>query len=124
MAIQSKPALTAEQWQEVAEQALARAAKQPRELRGLKGRASSKQLSIRRLVWSQAENILALNAKGISYREIAEQLTEGGISITDSSLRRYLYDYRKQRSQGSAAQVQPAQTESMSAKERLRATRF
>jgi hypothetical protein len=115
MSTQPKPALTVAQWQQAAKQALAHVAEKPRELRGRKGRANSKQYSVRRLIWELADEILALNAKGISYRDIAEQLTEEGIPISDNVLRGYISSYRKQK-----GQLLTAQKQQLSARERLK----
>jgi len=108
-------ALTAEQWQQTFKNALTRIAQQPYELRRQQGRTSSKQFSVRRLVWNQAEEVIALNRRGITYQSIAEQLTESGIPIRGSVLKQYICDYRKQK-----GQAPPAQQQKLSAREKLK----
>ena len=80
---------------------------------------NSKQYSVRRLIWELADEILALNAKGISYRDIAEQLTEEGIPISDNVLRGYISSYRKQK-----RQPLMAHGKKLSLKERMKDIKF
>ena len=102
MTTQLESSLTPDQWQQRVKEALARAAEVPHELGGQKG-GGHNQLSIRRLIWNQADDILALRDKGIGYRVIAEQLTESGIPITQAVLKSYICDYRKQKGQAPVA---------------------
>jgi hypothetical protein len=119
-------ALTAEQWQQTFKNALTRIAQQPYELRSQQGRTNRKQVSVRRLVWNQAEEVIALNAQGITYQSIAEQLTESGIPISGSVLKQYICDYRKQKGQALTAGRKPLTEKDgkLSLKERMKDIRF
>lgn len=102
MTAQSQPgttptARTADQWEQTFKQVLNRVAQQPYVLKGQEGGTNSKQISIRRLVFNQAEQILALKAKGATYATIANQLSDAGIPISPNVLKRYICDYRKQK---------------------------
>lgn len=109
---QLNSSLTPDQWSQRVKLALTKAAETPHDL-GEEGNFN--RLSVRRLIWNQAEEIIALNAKGIGYRVIAQQLTEQGVPISQAMLKNYIYAYRKQKGQAHSAAV-PA----LSAKERLR----
>ena len=117
MTAQLDSSLTPDEWSQRIKQALVKAAATPHSLVG--EALGCNRLSIRRLIWNQADEILALKAKGIGYRAIAQQLTESGIPVNEAGLRRYICDYRKRKSQ-----ALPAQGEKLSLKERMKDIKF
>ena len=112
MTAQLDSSLTPDEWSQRIKQALVKAAATPHSLVG--EALGCNRLSVRRLILNQADEILALKAKGIGYRAIAQQLTESGIPVNEAGLRRYICDYRKRKSQ-----TLPAQEQQLSARERL-----
>ena len=59
---------------------------------------SERDISLRKLIWEQAESIIAMQKRGTSYERIAAGLKNQGVEVTVLLLRQYIYLYRKRQS--------------------------
>ena len=64
----------------------------------LEASCSERDISLRKLIWEQAEGIIALQKRGTSYERIAAGLKNQGVEVTALLLRQYIYLYRKRQS--------------------------
>ena len=64
----------------------------------LEASCSERDISLRKLIWEQAEGIIALQKRGTSYERIAAGLKNQGVGVTALLLRQYIYLYRKRQS--------------------------
>ena len=116
---QSSNAAACQQWPQLFKQAL-NAASQVPQPHGTGSKSSNgRQISVRRMVFSQAEAIIAVHAQGVSYCTIAENLSKVGIPVNEETLRRYISSYRKQK-----GQPLTAHGEKLSLKERMKDIKF